>query len=522
VRLRLPSRISIRLLLFNILLVFIPVAGFLYLGVYEQQLLEDQERSMVQQGRLLAAALGEQGELSPPIAEALLRRLDQRTEARLRFFGRDGALLADSSRLGPRRREDGAGSYDRESAARDNLLYKVGAGLYRLYRRVREPLPRPSRWPAPPPEPYPATVVGAALTGRYGATVRPTGGERLRPSVTLHSAIPVRTGGQVIGAVLVSQSTVRILRELDQVRLDVLKVFLGSVVVAAVLSLLLAGTITHPIRRLRDEANDLLDRRGRLRRRFGGSHRADEIGDLTRALEQLTARLAAHQHTLEAFASDVSHELKNPLASIRSASELLGEIEDPDDRERFVALVQREVTRMERLLAGLREIGEIDARLETEAPAIVDLDALLKEAAEGFRRRADIAGNGVKLVLHAPGEPVPVRATPERLLQVFENLLDNARSFSPADTTVTVTLEHSSNAAVWIDDQGPGIPETHLDRIFDRFFTYRPGEPHSRDGHTGLGLAIAKAIVEGYGGAIRAVNRGEGGARFEVVLPGAG
>jgi len=521
VRLRLPSRISIRLLLFNILLVFVPVAGFLYLGVYEQQLLEDQERSMVQQGRLLAAALGEQGELSPPIAESLLRRLDQRTEARLRIFGRSGILLADSSRLGPRREEPGSEYARSPVKARDNLLYKVAAGLYRFYRRLREPSVD-VRSGAPHREPYPAAVVAAALTGRYGATVRPTGGERWRPSITLHSAIPVRTGGQVVGAVLVSQSTVRILRELDQVRLDVLKVFLGSVVVAAVLSLLLAGTITHPIRRLRDEANELLDRRGRLRRRFGGTHRADEIGDLTRALEQLTARLAAHQQTLEAFASDVSHELKNPLASIRSATELLGEIEDPDDRERFVALVQREVTRMERLLTGLREIGEIDARLETEAPTIVDLDSLLKEAAEGFRRRADTAGHGVKLVLHAPGEPVPVRVRPERLLQVFENLLDNARGFSPVGGTVTVTLERGATAAVRIDDEGPGIPETHLDRIFDRFFTYRPGEPHARDGHTGLGLAIAKAIIEGYGGAIRVENRGEGGARFEVVLPGGG
>jgi two-component system sensor histidine kinase ChvG len=522
VRLRLPSRISIRLLLFNILLVFIPVAGFLYLGVYEQQLLEDQERSMVQQGRLLAAALGEQGDLSPLIAETLLRRLDQRTEARLRIFGKDSALLADSSRLGPRRGE-GAGSYDRGSGARDNLLYKVGAGLYRLYRRLREPSPNVARSEGPHLEPYPATVIATALTGRYGATVRPTGGERWRPSLTLHSAIPVRTGGQVVGAVLVSQSTVRILGELDQVRLDVLKVFFGSVVVAAVLSLLLAGTITHPIRRLRDEANELLDRRGRLRGRFGGSHRTDEIGDLTRALEQLTARLAAHQHTLEAFASDVSHELKNPLASIRSATELLAEIEDPDDRERFVALVQREVARMERLLTGLREIGEIDARLEAEAPAIVDLDALLKEAAEGFRRRADNSESGVKLVLLTPGGPVPVRGRPERLHQVFENLLDNARSFSPAGGTVIVTLERrNGTAALRIDDQGPGIPETHLDRIFDRFFTYRPGEPHARDGHTGLGLAIAKAIVEGYGGVIRAENRGEGGGRFEVALPGEG
>lgn len=328
----------------------------------------------------------------------------------------------------------------------------------------------------------------------------------------------MRGGGRVVGAVLVSQSTVRILRELDQVRLDVFKVFLGSVAVAAVLSLLLAGTITHPVRRLRDEANDLLDRRGRLRGRFGGSRREDEIGDLARALEQLTHRLAGHQHTLEAFASDVSHELKNPLASIRSAVELLAELEDPADRERFAALAQREVTRMERLLTGVREIGEIDARLEDEAPVVVDLDALLREAAEGCRRRAD---NRVKLVLEASGGPIPVRAAPERLLQVFENLLDNAASFSPAGGTVAVTLERGHGLAlVRIEDEGPGIPADHLDRIFDRFFTWRPEEPHARDGHMGLGLAIAKAIVEGYGGRISGENRAAGGARFEVVLPG--
>jgi len=516
---RLPSRISIRLLLFNVLLVFLPAAGFLYLGVYEEQLLEDQERSMVQQGRLLAAAVGGQtllDSLNQNGAEAVLRRLDQRTDSRLRIFGLDGGLLADSSRLGLRRVEDDAAYSRSASKPRDSLLYKVAAGLYRLYRQTRAP--SPARRSASPPEPYPARVVAAALAGKYGAAVRPTGGERWRPSLTLHSAIPVRSAGQVVGAVLVSQSTVRILRELDQVRLAVLKVFLGSVLVAAVLSLLLAGTITHPIRRLRDEANALLDRRGRLRGRFGGPHRADEIGDLTRALEQLTARLAAHQHALEAFASDVSHELKNPLASIRSAAELLAEIEDPADREHFVAVVQREVARMERLLTALREIGEIDVRLETEAPTVVDLDALLREVAEGFCRRAD---KDVKIVLAAPGGPLPVRASPERLLQVFENLLDNARSFSPAGGTVTVTLERrNGTAAVRIDDEGPGIPESHLDRIFDRFFTYRPGEPDARSGHTGLGLAITKAIVEGYGGVVRAGNRGEGGARFEVVLPG--
>jgi two-component system sensor histidine kinase ChvG len=510
VHLRLPSRISIRLLLFNVLLVLVPVAGFLYLGVFEDQLLADQERAMVQQGRLLAAALGGQGEMNGAGAEALLRRLEQRTESRLRVFGRNGALLADSSRLGPRRQT--AEAYSAQSpagGARDNLLYRAAAGLYRFYRELRgRPDPGPARKLAGPAGPYPSATVREALAGRYGATVRPTGGEIWRPSLTLYSAIPVRSSGQVVGAVLVSQSTVRILRELDEVRFDVFKVFLVSVGIAAILSLLLAGTITHPVRQLRDEASVLLDRRGRLRGRFGGSRRADEIGDLARALEGLTARIEQHQHALEAFASDVSHELKNPLAAIRSATELLAEIEDPKDRERFVTLVLQEVARMERLLSGMREIGEIDAHLETEAATPVNLSALL----------AEYAGNGIEL--RSPAHPVIVNASPERLSQVFVNLLDNARSFSPPGGTVTVALDAWDGIAiVQVEDEGPGIPETHMGKIFDRFFTYRPGEPRARNGHTGLGLAIAKAIVEAYGGTITAGNRPEGGTRFEVRLP---
>jgi two-component system sensor histidine kinase ChvG len=500
VRLRLPSRISARLLLFNILLVFLPVAGFLYLGVYEKQLLHDQERAMVQQGRLLAAALGDLPGLDTATASGLLQRLGSRTEARLRIFGADGALLADSAALGSRKPEEPA--LRGRGQARDNLLYRGAAGAYRIWRVLRGGRSSSGReylgrYPSQD-LPSSSKAVRAALAGRYGAAVGTTGGEIWRPSLTLQSAVPVRHEKAVTGAVLVSQSTVRILRELDEVRLAILKVFLGSVGVAAILSLLLAGTITHPIRRLRDEASDLLDRRGRLRGRFGGSRRADEIGDLARALEELSHRLAAHQHALESFASDVSHELKNPLASIRSAAELLADIDDPADRERFLALAQREVTRMERLLTAVREIGEIDARLETEAPETVDLEALLREVVEGFRRRAD--NREIRLV--SPGGPILVRARAERLLQVFENLLDNALSFSPAGGTVTVTLAANGAPAVRIDDQGPGIPESHLDRIFDRFFTYRPDEPHARDGHTGLGLAIVKAIVEGYGGTV--------------------
>ena len=177
---------------------------------------------------------------------------------------------------------------------------------------------------------------------------------------------------------------------------------------------------------------------------------------------------------------------------------------------------------MEGLLSGVREITEIDAQLETERIAPVALESLLREIVEGRCLRAD---KRVKINLDAAfeeGEPVLVRASPERLTQVFENLLDNAESFSPAGGTVDVRLVRENGAGVVVvEDRGPGIPETHLDRIFDRFFQYRPQGQVSQGhtGHTGLGLAIVRAIVDGYGGSIRAWNRPEGGARFEVRLP---
>jgi two-component system, OmpR family, sensor histidine kinase ChvG len=531
--------ISIRLLLFNVLLVFLPAAGFLYLDVYERELLEAQERAMVQQGRHLAAALSERGDLDRELAVGLLDRLDRRTEARLRIVGRDGTLLADSATLGPRRDQDGSlspGTGERAGErgdginrysdalppeAREKLAYRIGAWLFKLPRRLSTWLgaPQASSDPEGAYRPLEAREVRAALAGRYGAATRKSrGGQR---SLTLYSAIPIRSQGRVVGAVVVSQSTFRILSALYEVRLGMFKVILASVAAAAVLSLLVSTTIARPLRQLRNESAALLDRRGRLRGRFRGSRRQDEIGDLARGLEELTRRLEAHLAFIESFASDVSHELKNPLAAVRTATELLAEVEDPADRQRFLAMVQKEVARMEGLLSGLREITEIDAQLESEKTRTVALDSLLREIVEGRCLRAD---NRIEIKLDAPSEPILVRASPERLTQVFENLLDNAASFSPAGGTVEVRLvRENGSGLVVVDDRGPGIPETHLDRIFDRFFRYRPDEPVSRtearNGHTGLGLAIVKAIVDGYGGSINARNRPEGGARFEVRLP---
>jgi len=513
--LRLVSRISVRLLAFNLLLVFLPVAGVYYLDTYERQLLDAQERAMVQEGRVLAAALSERGPLAARDAEALLMRLRQQSEARLRVVDAEGRVLADSARLGPKLEDDAAARVS-PGRVRDDPLYRIGAGLYRQV----EWLLGAASVPEPEPAGSATTVVAtpeirSALAGRYGARARASSGGRR--SMTLFSALPVWDGGRVVGAVEVSQSTARLFRALDQTRLGIFKVFLASVAVAVVLSLLVSTTFVRPLRGLRDESRAILDRRGRLRGRFSGSRRRDEIGELARALEELTRRLEDHARFTESFAADLGHELKNPLASIRSATEILTEVDTPAERRRFLVLVEREVARMEHLVTASRELARIDAGIETEERRPVELASFLAAIVEGYRVRA---GPGPSIDFTPAPEPLSTLGVPERLTAVFENILDNARSFSPLAGTVRLQLgREGAWAVVTVTDEGPGLPPGSEELIFSRFYSYRPGEARSDESHTGLGLALVRAIVEGYGGAVHAASRPEGGAVFTVRLP---
>lgn len=468
---------------------------------------------MVQQGRVLSAALSDRGGLSVSDVTPILTRLNRRLEARIRVVDASGLVLGDTSALGPRQ-ERAPVPVERAEPGRP-LLYRIGALFHAVYRTFM-PLPEPSdpREPVAPDGRLRGREIDAALSGRYGRAIRASGaGQR---SVTLFSAIPITSAGRPVGAVLVSQSTYRILQDLYAVRLRIFRVCLGSVAAAILLSVLVSTTIARPIRQLRDEADAILDRRGRIRGRFRRSEKPGEIEDLSRALHELTRRIEGYQGFMESFAADVSHEFKNPLASIRTAAELLSESEDRAERARFVRMVQDEVVRMERLLSDLREMTHIDAKLEGEDQGPVSLTGLLERICEGYRLR----DGRVRFVFESPAGDVSVRASGDRLAQVFENLLDNARSFSPDGGTVRVRLERDHGAAVaTVRDEGPGVPAEHFGRIFERFFTWRPQSAPGSVRHTGLGLAIVRTIVEGYGGAVTASNVPAGGAEFTVRIP---
>ena len=504
------SRLGIRLMAFNVVLVFLPVAGILFLGQYEDRLETAEIRDLTHRSRLIAAAVAHGGTLDADAFEDVIRRA-KIDDLRVRLIAADGRVVGDSRQIVTPAPEAPPRS------DRRNILYRIGAFLARPVIHLFSPPERvleidrydnASRLTGP--------GIESVLRGReqFEKTIP----SREASSVTLTQMVPVVVGGWTLGAVVASRSTYAILQDLYVVRLRVMRIFAASLAVAVLVSIFFSMSIVRPLRRLRMDARAVLDRSGRLQEKhFRESRRFDEIGELSRALERVMRRLDAHVGFIETFASDVVHELKNPLASIRNANEMLADVETPEDRDRFVRVIEQEVARMERLLSGVREISMIDGRLARERPEDVDLDVLLARIVEGFRQRE---GARIAFALEERGVgPRLVAASEDRLTQVFENILDNAASFAPDGSLVVVRVEgNADNVSATVENRGPSIPEANMARIFDRFFTHRPEASRHQTGHTGLGLAIVKRIVEGYGGSVAAANIAEGVA-FTIRLP---
>ena len=510
------SRIGLRLLAFNLLVVFVPVGGIMYLGVYESRLRQAQEAGLAQQARVLAAALGDRDALDgEAIAQAFVR-FDRRSDARFRVYDTAGAVIADSARQMAGTALDEHAKYGGgdDRSARTRRLYRVGLWLIGvrdwvlgLPDRIRDAPARTAVERSGMP-----VEVEAALAGHYGAATRPTPGQR---SVTMFSAMPIRHHGTVIGAVVASQSTFRLLSTLYAIRLRTFEIVVASIAAAALLTALAATTVVRPLTRLRRQASDVAERRGPLPAVFAGAHRRDEIGDLARALGELSRRTNDHIRLLQSFSADVSHELKNPLASIRTAADMMADSDSPEERRRFHGLMVRDVARLERMVSGLRDVARVEGQIEADQVHPVDVGQTLREFVDAANAGTR---SGVRVELSAPPSAVVVRASRERLAQVIDNVLSNAVSFSSSPGVVRVTLEaDTSRARIVVDDDGPGIHPAHLERVFDRFFSYRPGD-RARE-HVGLGLAIARQIVESYGGTITASNREPQGARFQIDLP---
>ena len=552
------SSLTRRIVFLNLVALIVLVSGILYLNQFRAGLIDARVESLLTQGEIIASAIASSATvetdsisldperllelqagatlqpsteftdnldfpINPEEVAPLLRRLISPTRTRARIYDRDSNLILDSRHL-----------YSRGQILRYNLppiddeprnaFEWIGNEFGKLFRNSTLPVYRET--PGGSGATYPE--VTSALTGGPSTVVRATENGELIVSV----AVPIQRFRAILGVLMLSTQGGDIDKIVQAERMAIVRVFAVASLVTIVLSILLASTIANPLRRL--SAAAIRVRRSVNAREeipdFGD--RADEVGNLASALRGMTNALYARMDAIESFAADVSHELKNPLTSLRSAVETLPLARNEESRQRLLAIIQHDVRRLDRLITDISDASRLDAELAREVTEKVDLAALVGSVIDGARshvREGQLVAFDFSVAPVPPGMPrgYKVAGHDLRLSQVFTNLIENARSFVPQDHgRIKVRLKRlAKRVVVTIEDNGPGIQAEKIERIFERFYTDRPaGEAFGQN--SGLGLSISRQIIEAHGGTLVAENildarapGGIAGAIFSVVLP---
>jgi two-component system sensor histidine kinase ChvG len=550
------SSLTRRILFLNLAGLAVLVIGILYLNTFRDGLIDARVESLMTQGEIIAGAIAasatvetdsliidpekllelQAGESAGPGSDQLdnldfpinpervapvLRRLISPTRTRARIYDRDANLLLDSRHLysrGQILRYD-LPPVDEETPS---ILERVERFVFGLFRNKALPVyhEQPGGNGAAFPE------VMKALTGSPSTIVRISEqGEQI-----VSVAVPIQRFRAVLGVLMLSTEGGDIDKIVTNERKAILRVFGIAAFVTALLSLLLASTIANPLRRL--SAAAIRVRRGVKNREEipDFSDRQDEIGNLSIAVRDMTNALYARIDAIESFAADVSHELKNPLTSLRSAVETLPLAKNDNSRSRLMEIIQHDVRRLDRLITDISDASRLDAELAREDAGKVDLKKFITDLVAVSRemtrnkKEVEIIFSAAKLPQGAKSYEVVGHDL--RIGQVITNLIENARSFVPDEHgRITISLARIGKFnIVTIDDNGPGIRAEQIDRIFERFYTDRPSS-EAFGQNSGLGLSISRQIVEAHGGTLTAENipgtkPGEiRGARFVVTLP---
>ncbi len=555
VRARWVSPMMRRILLVNALPLALLVATLLYLNEFQNSLLEAEVTALREQARIYAGALGQSAVAPAPIGAGhkqpsrsharqarvharpvhtgastdfvlvpdlvrplLLRLTEPSPSAQARLFAPDGQLIADS------RADQGA------TAAHGQPASGLGwfDGLERAYERLLSAIPQTRLRLSPGDagansDPQAASRQQLRFGDQDSSETPPFIRRNAAHQLLVTVAEPVEHDGQTVGIIQLTRAAREVDRSLFTVRSSILVLFLVALAITVLLSWYLSLTIARPLLRLASSAHVMregIGRTGSVPARL--RNRRDEIGELALALDDSARALWARMDAIERFAADVSHEIKNPLSSIRSAIETLLRIEDLNQQRRLLAIIGEDVSRLDRLITDISDASRIDAELSRTRPEAVPLAPILSVLAE--IHMATRKPDGPVLEVVALAQPLVVLAIEDRLVQVLRNLIGNAVSFSPAGGVITLEARDiGSSVEIAVSDQGPGIPEGKLDSIFDRFYSERPQGEHFGQ-HSGLGLSISRQIVEALRGSIIAENRLDSGgkvsgARFLVRLP---
>jgi two-component system sensor histidine kinase ChvG len=536
------SSLARRIIVLNLAGLAVLVIGILFLNQWRTGLIEARVQSLRVQGEIIAAAIAAsatvdsdvitvnpdrlielQGSevvsplsffdpslefpVNPERVAPLLRNLVTPTRTRARIYDQQGLLILDSANLYAR------GEVLRQIKPTDTGTFFLLDWWNALVDWLPgDDYPQYQEFGADEGTRYPE--VSAALGGAATAIVRVDAKRQLVVSV----AVPIQRVRANVGVLLLSTQP----GDIDQIataeRWGILRIALVAAAVTVILSLLLAGTIAGPLRRLAGAAEQVHSTVNSRAEIPDFSDRTDEVGHLSKALRSMTSALYNRIEAIERFAADVAHELKNPLTSLRSAVETLPRARRAEDRERLNAIIQHDVRRLDRLISDISNASRLDAELARQSAERVDI-AQLADAMVSIQK--DVAANrkvDVVLEKHVSRYVPVVLGHDSRLAQVINNLIDNAVSFSPEGGKVLVKVSTSEDTiTIVVTDEGPGI-RGDISRIFQRFYTDRPDGEHFGD-HSGLGLAISRQIVDAHGGSISAENRDDrSGAKFTVKL----
>jgi len=517
-----------QIITFNVIALVVFIAAVIWVQGTRAGLVDERIASLTAQAQIVAAALAKDAaaggdsatDLDSDLTVDVLKLLVGPTGMRARVFSRSGHFVQDTrfilSRNQVERNELPAPGRTDWTA----FMYRAFNGA--LYSLVGREGPLAKDDPSNNGLAY-EEVRRVIQKGTPGSAQRIDAQGKLIVSV----AVPIQRFQFMLGVLLLSTEAGDIDDALREEWLRLIVAALFAILLMAAASVFLWVRMTRPLRELADAA-DAVRRQGREANAIPNMRkRRDEIGDLSVALRSMTSALYSRIDAIEQFAADVAHEIKNPLTSVASAVETLGQSADEGQRKKLMGVIRDDVRRINRLITDISDASRLDAELSRERLADVDLIELLRAVTSLYQRDEEKAP---RVVLDTSSETIPaqgviVHGLDGAIAQVFRNVVDNAVSFSPPDGDVRIALEVAGGQAiVTVDDQGPGIPDDNLEAIFRRFYTERPAK-HGFGKNSGLGLSISRQIVERHRGRIFAANlRSEPagpveGARFTVVLP---
>jgi two-component system, OmpR family, sensor histidine kinase ChvG len=493
-----------RILALNLITILLVALSTLYLDVFRNRLSKERVRQTRIEATATALAIDAAG---PEDREPILATVSRSTGSRLRVFGPDGRLIADSWHLtGPTYElvDPNTQKWTKNAARALDRGFNALVGAHRLDEYVEPPVDRMQSWPE---------AIRARATGKTATAVRSA------PDLTpvISAAAPMKDG--VLLATTNDRAFTRTVRSQRAIIAGAMAIL---VAISVFLSLFLARTIVRPLRRLALAAHRVRLGRSREVNVPRLPSRSDEIGLLARAVSDMSQSLRHRIDNIEAFAADVTHELKNPLASLRSAVDGLDRVDDPELRDKLRRIVREDVARLDRLIGDISEAARTDAELARATFERVDLGPLIEQLVHSWETRRE-TGDARLAFARPRRESAAVMGKPDRLARAINAIIDNAVSFSPPGGLVEIAVVRvGDEVRIRIDDEGPGVPPEAREAIFNRFHSVRPeGENFGR--HSGLGLAIAQAIVNGHDGEINVQDRDDApsGARFTIRLPAA-